>query len=231
MPNHPSSERSSVRPRRTLTLPRLGPVARLACLGLFVAADASAATQVYYSVGQSTALDLRTGVPTCSVVGTTLTFNLPQTDTRFGVGAKVTYGGANVCYVSGKSSATVWSCVTAKGVTPPAAASGTAVNSIRHAFASLQAARTGMSGASFLNGTDLVAGNYVVNLPCYYDTGPDTTPLVLDGYITGPTNYIRIYTPTDTALECNQSQRHDGKWNNTRFRMQVPDYQTSISVG
>ena len=192
------------------------------------------ASKLFFAVGQSTASDLRTGVPvTCSVSGNTLTFDKPQTDPRFGVGCKVTYGG-NVCYVTGKTSSQVWSCGSATAGAPTAAAAGTPVTAIGHVFGSLSAAVTttaGGGGARDLIGTsDLVTGGYALNFPCYYDTGPDSTPVLIDGYATGPSNYLRVYTPTDTATECNQSQRHDGKWNDARFRMAVPDYSSSITV-
>src|SRR3989304_6447107 len=82
------------------------------------------------------------------------------------------------------------------------------------------------------NTTDLVTGNYVLNIACYYDSGADTTAATIgSGYTTGANNYIKIYTPTNTSTECNQSQRHAGKWNDSRYRMAVPTYTTSITIG
>ncbi len=152
---------------------------------------------VYYAVGQSTANDLRSG--------TTLTFSSPQTDPRLGVGCRVSYGTSNVCYLAGKLAPKTWSCVAAKGAPPLAAAAGTVVTSIRHAFASLSSAMTGASAASYLGTADLVAGNFVLNVPCYY-TGPDVTPAAIGPFTTGPANYVRVYTPTDSFTECNQNQ-------------------------
>ncbi len=200
------------------------PAIWVACLGLSFGAHAAGATQVYFAVGQSTGNDLRTGTPTCTVNGTTLTFSEAQNHPGLGVGCKVTYAGASVCYLSHKTSSTVWSCVNGQGAAPPQA-TGATVNSIRRAFASLQEALTGSTGPGFLNTSDLVTGNFVLNIPCYNDSGPDTTPASIgDGFTTGTLNYIRVYTPTDTATECNQSQRHDGKWNDARYRFAVPNY-------
>jgi hypothetical protein len=182
--------------------------------------------QVYYAVGQSTSNDLRTGTPTCQVSGTTITFNTAQTDNRFGVGCKVTYGVSNnVCYISGKTSSTVWSCTNATGGTPTSAVAGTAVNSIRHAFPSLNAAVGGASpgaaGASYLTIANLVTSGYVLNIPCYYDTGADATAVTISAWTTGANNYINIYTPNNISTECNQSQRHSGVWDATKYQVRA----------
>jgi len=44
---------------------------------------------------------------------------------------------------------------------------------------------------------------------------------------TGASNYIRIYTPYDTSTECNQRQRHSGKWDDTRYRLE-PTYDVIV---
>lgn len=54
-------------------------------IGLSSAFLASAATPVYYSVGQNTN-DHKTGTPTVTVSGTTATFSVAQTATNMGVG-------------------------------------------------------------------------------------------------------------------------------------------------
>ena len=47
------------------------------------------------------------------------------------------------------------------------------------------------------------------------DGDADTTAVVLDGWITSPTQYIKIWT--DPA----ESHRHDGKWNTSKYRLTV----------
>jgi hypothetical protein len=61
-----------------------------------------------------------------------------------------------------------------------------------------------------------------LNIACYYDSGPDTTPATVDGYRTDPTHFVRIYTPHDTSTECNQSQRHNGRWDTTAYHIEAP---------
>ena len=116
-----------------------------------------------------------------------------------------------MAYISGKTSTSVWSLMTATGGVP-ADVTGQTVNSIAHPFASLSAAVTGASGASYMNTTDMVAGNFQLNIPCYYDSGADTTAVTVSGYTAGSSNYTKIFTPNNTTTEVNLSQRHCGKW-------------------
>jgi parallel beta-helix repeat protein len=176
-------------------------------------------TNVYYSVGQNTS-DHKTGAPTVKISGGVATFSVAQTASNMGVGDRVTYNGGSVAYISGKMSSTQWTLVTATGGTPADESVSVTVNSIAHEFASLSAAEAGAADINHLNTSDLVAGDYVLNLACYYDTGADTTTATVDGWTTGANNYIRIYTPTDTATEVNQSQRHDGKYNAGKYELQ-----------
>ncbi|GEM_PF-2524476 len=195
-------------------------------LGWDIGAD-EAATQIFYSVGQNTT-DHKTGSPTVTVSGSTATFSVAQTATNMGVGDLVTYTGGT-CYLSAKTNADQmhWNCVSATGGTPTAASAGTTVTSITHAFASLEGAvdantATGAFDATHLNTKDLVTNNYQLNIPCYYDTGADTTAVTVQFWTTGAQDYVKIYTPYNTTSEINQTQRHSGKWDDGKYRMVVP---------
>ncbi len=174
-------------------------------------------TNVYYSVGQNTD-DHKTGSPTLTISDGVGTFSVAQTATNMGVGDEVTYDTNNVAYIAGKISTTQWTLVTALGATP-ADISGASVDSIAHAFASLENAVSGSSGANYLDTSDLVAGNYILNIPCYYDSGPDTSAVTIDGWNTGSSNYINIYAPNNTTSQVNQTQRHSGKWDETKYAL------------
>ena len=202
-----------------LKYPKLFLTAVLVLFSLGLVSHASAATPIYYSVGQNTT-DHKTGTPLVTVSGTTATFDTPQTATNMGVGDKVTYTGGT-CYISGKTSTTVWSCVSVIGGTPTAATNAS-VASIAHVFASLSAAISGASGASYLNTSNLVTGNYQLNIPCYYDSGPDITTVNIPIYTTDATRYVKIYTPYSTVTEVNGSQRAVGKWDATKYSL-VPN--------
>ena len=187
----------------------------LAC-GLFV--QAVDAAQIYYSVGQNTD-DHKTGSPTITIASGTATFSVPQTAANMGVGDRVTYNTSSVAFISAKISATQWSLVTLTGGTPVNVVTGQTVNSIAHEFASLSDAIAGASDVNHLNTANLVAGTYVLNIPCYYDTASDSTSVTIIGYTTGPSNYIKIYAPNNTATEVNQSQRHNGTWSSTAYNL------------
>ncbi|HBI33903.1 MAG TPA: hypothetical protein DEA43_03600 [Candidatus Moranbacteria bacterium] len=176
-----------------------------------------AANAVYYSVGQNTT-DHKTGAPTVTIASGVATFSVAQTATNLGVGDKVTYNTTDVAYIASKTSTSVWNLVTATGGIP-ADITTSAVVSIAHSYASLSAAEAGAVDATHLNTSDLVAGNYQLNFPCYYDTGADTTAVTIDGYTTGISNYIKIYTPNNISTEVNQSQRHNGKWDDGKYSL------------
>jgi len=61
------------------------------------AVQTDAATDVYYSIGTSTA-DLKTGSPTITIASNTATFTVAQTG-NIGVGDVITYGGSRKAYI------------------------------------------------------------------------------------------------------------------------------------
>jgi hypothetical protein len=164
--------------------------------------------------------DLKTGTPTVTIAGGVATFSEAQTG-NIGVGDRVTYGTTGVVYISGRTSQTVWNVITATGTQPIATTSAT-VNSIGHEFKSLVSAlESGSFNSSHMNTYDLVAGNYILNIPCYYDSGPDTQGVyMLTSATTSASNYVRVYTATSTN-EVNRSQRHTGKWSNSAYRLEI----------
>ena len=185
--------------------------------------EADGEINVYYSVGQNTT-DHKTGSPTLTISSGVGTFSVAQTATNMGVGDKVTFNTSSVCYISSKTSTTVWNLITATGAAC-GDVTGATVNSIAHAFASLSAAVGGVTpGAaepSFLNTSDLTSGNYILNIPVYYDSGADTTAVSINGWTTGANNFIKIYTPYNTSSEVNQTQRHSGKWTENAYSLSV----------
>ncbi|HRZ95363.1 MAG TPA: LamG domain-containing protein [Candidatus Moranbacteria bacterium] len=188
------------------------------------------ATAIYYSVGQSTSTDFKVA-SNVSVSGYTATFDTAQTG-NIGVGDIVTYTGGS-CTISGKTSTLIWSCQNVTGGTAPQV-SGVAVTSIKRAFASLNSSIGGSTAPEFLNTTDLKANNYQLNIPCYMDSGtqPDTTAVTIQGYTTAVPNYIKVYTPSNTTTEANQSQRHQGKWDEGKYKLEVTaNYSHVIDIG
>lgn len=185
------------------------------------------AKKIFYSVGQNTD-DHKTGSPTVDISSGIATFSVAQTATNMGVGDKITYNGSSVAYISGKISQTQWTVITVTGNTP-ANVTGQTVNAIAHAFSSITQVAAGIADASHLNTTNLVAGNYQVYIPCYYDSGADsiTSASFSNLLTTSSTNYVQVYTPFDVVKEVNQSQRHMGVWDNEKYRITA----TSASYG
>jgi len=184
-----------------------------------------AAAPIYYSVGQSVA-DLKIGTPTITITSGVATFSAAQTG-NIGVGDRVTYNTTDIAYIASKTSTSVWTLVTKTGAVPADITTSTVV-SIKHEYTSLSAAVTGAVDANHLNTTDLVTGNYQLNFPCYYDSAADTTAVTVSGYTTGVSNFIKIYTPFNTATEANNSQRHSGKWDDGKYRIEVGNSMLSV---
>lgn len=174
---------------------------------------------VTFSVGVQTSA-LFAG--TASAQGGTLTLSSPAPD-NVGIGDEVRVA-QNRFYISGRNSSVSFTLQTATGMA--VGSFGTQTVSIYRAFPNLNAAvhvATGNSAAdsNHLNTADLVAADYQLNIACYGD-GTDTTVVNLDGWTTGPTNYIRIFTPT-APVEVGVSQRHAGKWDAGKYNLSVAD--------
>jgi len=188
------------------------------------AGKASAATNVFYSVGQNTN-DHKTGSPSITLSGYAATLSVGQTAPNMGVGDVITYAGGS-CFISAKTDADQmhWNCQNATGGTAPQVTDAT-VTSINHAFSSLSVAVGGASpgaaNSSHLNTSNLTAGDYILKIPCYYDTGSDTTAVSINDWTTGASNYIEIYTPTSMTTEVNQTQRHSGVWDDSKYHLNI----------
>jgi hypothetical protein len=197
--------------------------------GWDIGAD-EAATAIYYSVGQSSS-DLKTGSPTLSIDSSgNGTLSVAQTG-NMGVGDYIEYGTSPYvkAYITGKTSTTVW---TVQSATGSSLGVGTTmpVNSIKHSYTTLSGAIAGASGATMMNATDLYTNNYQLNVPCYYDNAADTTATTISGYTTYSMNYIKVYTPTSTTTEANNSQRHSGKWDDGKYRLEISSDASTMNV-
>ena len=182
----------------------------------------SSPPNVYYSVGQVKYNDsggnLLTGSPTVSILNSIATFSVAQTG-NIGVGDRVTYNGSSTAWISGRISQTAWNIVTAFGL-PVSNITNSAVSNVGHEYNSLNSALTGASDASHLTTANLTILNVVLDFPCYYDNGPDTTSVTVPAYTTSAADFIRIYTAT-SSTEVNHSQRHTGVWTNTAYQLSI----------
>ena len=143
------------------------------------------------------------------------------------------FGGGDVdySYISEKISQTQWGLVTKKGEMP-INVSGATVEFIFREFASLSDAVSNADDATHLNTGNLFDNNYELNIPCYFDSGPDTAMVTVDGYDTGEYNFVKIYTPNSTVAEANYNQRHGGKWDDIKYKLEVAtNDRPVVSVG
>jgi hypothetical protein len=212
-------------------------------------ADELAATALYRSVGiTGTALASGAG-NALTIAGSTATFasGLPNI---IGVGDAIQYDSDNngsidaLAFIHGRTSAQAYTVKDKSGAAPLATATPDTDWAVYRAYTSLfnwaaQNENGNISNApvalrDFDTSSDLVSANTTMNVACYGD-GADTQSIVNVGsaWITGPSNYIRIYTPY-LPVEVGTSQRHSGTWNATtayRFERAVPPNSSLLRLG
>ena len=206
-------------------------------------------TQIYRSVGpgKTDALDNDTShSKNVTLTGGVATFSAPIPD-NVGVGDVVIIDTDNdeaitsadtLLFISKRNSSTTYQLQTHTGATP----SDITINDtyqIYRAHTSLANAEAGtinstLSGLGFtFNGgnRDLVANNEQWNIACYANgTTADTTAVTVDGWTTGPYNFLKVYTPV-SATEVGESQRHGGKWDEGKYYLSTIDlYRGSMNI-
>ena len=160
----------------------------------------------YFSVGTSTA-NLSVG-GNVTISDGEATFTTAQA-TNVGVGDQLVAGGITY-YISGRNSATFYAVRTRTGA-KPADLSSSAVTSISRAFNTLSTAVSNSSDSSHLGSATLTTANANVqlNLAAYKD-GVFDEYVVINGYTTDSSHYLRIFAPY-SSLDVGMSQRHTGK--------------------
>jgi len=101
----------------------------------------------------------------------------------------------------------------------PIEAHGVLAFSATAAFGSLAEAVHGAADADHFRTSDLVAINRALELVCYGDI-EDTTPVVIDGWVTSAKNRIRIVA-ADASYGHDLSWRHPGRWSEDAYRIEV----------
>ncbi|HVU06678.1 MAG TPA: peptidoglycan-binding protein [Candidatus Paceibacterota bacterium] len=210
---------------------------------LVVPSTGFAATAIYRSVSPSntSVLDSAGGSKSLTISGSTATFGGAIAN-NVGVGDVIQYDSASngtinaVAFIYGRTDSTHYTVKNASGGTPTAVTGSTAW-SIYRAYTSLGegfvgSENTGINSSvrdfdttySGTDGKDLTVLDQQWNFAAYGNgTTRDHTPNpYLIGWTTGPTTYIRIYTPTSTA-EVGTSQRaNGGKWDPNKYGVSSP---------
>ncbi len=180
-------------------------------------------SSLYRSVGTN-ANNLNTGGRTVTVSGTTATFSGAMPN-NVGVGDVLTYtsGTAQLAFISGRTSSTVFTVQDKIGGTPTAASAATV--GVYRAYTSL-ANWQSQTENPLINepvendvnpSKNLVSANTIMSVACYAD-GADTALVNIDGWTTGANTYINIFTPY-LSSEVGVTQRHSGTWDATKYRL------------
>ena len=173
--------------------------------------------------------NLNTSARTVQIAGNTATFSGPM-PANVGVGDVLQYQVAATCYlafVSGRTSDTVYTVQSSTGGTPQAAAASTAVGVYR-AYTSLFNWESQNENATINAAVEELRHLHRPRRPERRDERRvlrrrrrHDWSVTVSGWTTAATNYIRIYTPTSLA-EVGTSQRHPGRWDTTKYRLQAP---------
>ena len=173
-----------------------------------------------------------------NISGSTATFDSAPGET-IGVGDALEYDDDNdgdidandsIVYIHGRTDSTHYTIKTSTGGVPTAPSAADEIHwNINRAYTSLSNAEGGIENENidsdlrnFDSGNrDIVTNGEQWNIACYANgTTADTTAVQINGWTTGPANYIRVYTPT-AITEVGTSQRHSGKWDDGKYRLEV----------
>ena len=135
-----------------------------------------------------------------------------------GRGDRVEIEGIGTVFVDHCFDDSTCSLVDGRGL-QPIEAHGVLAYSASAAFGSLAEAVRGASDPDHLRTFDLVAINRALELVCYGDI-EDTTPVVVDGWVTSAKNSIRIVA-ADASYGHDLNWRHSGRWSEGAYRLDV----------
>lgn len=207
---------------------------------------------IYRSVGPGSTTALANGKEnSLSIAEGKATFDLALPD-AMGVGDAIVYDNdMAICFVQGRIDSKHFSVQDPDGKTPKAVANDKTWSVFR-AYTSLDNALRARKNEAipakarsfdpWKDGKDISAkgSNQIWNIACYCDGGiPDTTPVVInaESYKGGSTPwqedetcFLNIFTPC-LPSEVGQTQRHNGKWDPTKYRLEVENADAAITGG
>lgn len=187
-----------------------------------------AQTQIYRSVQPGVTAAIGTSTGTLTISGSTATFSVAQPDS-VGVGDAIQYDSDGnstidaICFISGRTSATVYTVQNSTGGTPTAV-TGDTDWSIFRAYTSAQNVDSGTENTGIdVNVRNFDAGNrnlITANERWHVAAYPGIDgSFQFDGWTTSPTNYFMLYTPY-LPTEVGASMRHNGVfWDSHAYRI------------
>ena len=186
-----------------------------------------------------------------TIASSTATFATALAD-NIGVGDAIQYdadgdsdidASDSIVFISGRTDSTHFTVKTASGTIPTAVSADTDWSLFR-AYTSVSNARRGDENLAIdvdLRNFDTWQGYWPYdhniassseqwNIACYANgTTADTTRLDLGNWTTSASNYLRLYTPY-LPTEVGISQRHNGKWDDNKFRMEYDAVASNESI-
>lgn len=177
-----------------------------------------AQTQIYRSMQvNKTAAIATNALGSLTISGTTATFSAAMPDS-IGVGDVINYNATlSVCFISGRTSSTVFTVQNATGGTPTAIVTDVGWNIYRAytAYSGWESVTENTGIPAGVRNFDsarrnLVTNNEVWNIAFYRSSNDEAGPInVSDTWVTDSTRYIRLYAPYATS-EVGTTQRHNG---------------------
>jgi hypothetical protein len=183
---------------------------------------------LYFSVGSESG-NLMTGSNvSVYVINDTATFSSPQTNDYIGVGCIIRTASFDY-YIYEKISTSQWTVKTSLGESVENQSS-IAVTGIYYCYTDLYSAFNGGSPITLVTNYFLRTSKYKINIACYQGQAVEIDDLFIRFFDTDQDNFIRIFTPTDLAKECNAPQSHCANPSGTNFSMQSAGGGTTIDV-
>lgn len=201
---------------------------------------------IYRSVGPGNTNVLQNGIGTgipnnMTISGTTATFG-DDIDNDIGVGDVIQYDSSDdgsidsIAFIYARNSSTSYTVKNAEGLTPTATSVADSDWEIFRAYTSLANAESGNENDGIDDslenfddwttgggvdddevGKDLVSANQAWLVACYADAmDSQAVDIIIDGWTTSEDQYLEFFTPVTTS-EVGESQRHEGKWDATKY--------------
>jgi len=142
-------------------------------------------------------------LPTFSLENGVLTFSCPQTHPYIGIGDIVHKSVGPYVYLTRKISTRQWEVSTYNGEVPYDHSGN--IERIDKVYSNLIDA---LSDTKSEIGANIASNGYTVYFPCYEKSSYTSNTIDVTGWTTSNSSFIKIYTPTSIAKECNKSQRH-----------------------
>ena len=196
---------------------------------------------IYRSVGPASTAPLATGQGNAlTVAGGVASFagDLPP---RVGVGDALQYDAdddgtlESLAFIHRRHSARRFTVAAADGGAPADTAAPDTDWDLHRAYTSLAAAGTGSTNPSigiafdtWSGANDLVTPGKRWHLACYADA-VDREKVVIQGWASSASAYLRIYTPT-APWEVGVGQRHRGAWEATKYRLETPAQSNDLAL-